>query len=102
MFWLDSEYKFLEAQKIGQYRANLGVPLLRAGESIGALSLARSEPEPFTARQIELVESFAAQAVIAIENARLLNELRQRTDDLTESLEQQTASGEILPRSAAR
>ena len=92
----DSEYKFLEAQKIGQYRANLGVPLLRAGESIGALSLARSEPEPFTARQIELVESFAAQAVIAIENARLLNELRQRTDDLTESLEQQTASGEIL------
>jgi GAF domain-containing protein len=57
----DPEYKWRDAQKLGQYRANLGVPLLRGGKPIGALSLARSEPLPFTAKQIELVEAFAAQ-----------------------------------------
>jgi GAF domain-containing protein len=85
----DPEYTFRDAQKLGQYRANLGVPLLRGGKPIGALSLARSEPLPFTAKQIELVEAFAAQAVIAIENARLLNELR-------ESLQQQIATADVL------
>jgi GAF domain-containing protein len=85
----DPDYTFLEAQKLGQYRANLAVPLLRGGKPIGALSLARAEPVPFSDKQIELVETFAAQAVIAIENARLLSELR-------ESLQQQTATSDVL------
>ena len=92
---VDPEYQWAEAQRIARFRTVLGVPMLRGGEPMGAFFIWREEVRPFTDKQIELVTTFADQAVIAIENTRLLSELRARTDDLTRSVGQLTALGEV-------
>jgi signal transduction histidine kinase/putative methionine-R-sulfoxide reductase with GAF domain len=93
--FIERDPSFVAAVDLGRARSALAVPMLKEGEIIGAFALARQEVRPFTEKQIALVTNLAAQAVIAIENTRLLNELRQRTDELARSVEELRALGEV-------
>jgi two-component system, NtrC family, sensor kinase len=92
----DTEYAAIQHQSLGNYRTALGVPILREGVPEGVFTLGRHEVRVFTSRQIELVETFADQAAIAIENVRLFEEVQAKTRDLAEALQQQTATAEVL------
>ncbi|HET6926732.1 MAG TPA: GAF domain-containing protein [Hyphomicrobiaceae bacterium] len=92
----DPTYMWTEAAQRGDFRSDLGVPLLRDGIAIGVIALVHSRPNAFSLRQIELIETFADQAIIAIENARLFEEVQARTREVAEALEYQTASSEVL------
>ena len=92
----DPEYMVLDYQAVGKYRSMLGVPLLSDSAPIGVITLVRTAVMPFTEKQIDLVKTFADQAVIAIENVRLFEEVQARTEELTESLQQQTATADVL------
>jgi PAS domain S-box-containing protein len=92
----DSDYTFTEGQKLGDFRAILCVPMLREGVPIGVLALIRSEPRPFTEKQIELVATFADQAAIAIENVRLFEQVQERTRELSLSLDELRAAQDRL------
>ena len=94
--WSDPEYTFKDTAKAGDFRTCLAIPMLRNGAPIGVLVMFRSEVRPFNARQIELVQTFADQAVIAIENVRLFDEVQARTRDIEEALQQQTATADVL------
>ena len=94
--WNDPLYEKKEDAKVGGHRSMIGVPLMREGKPVGVIGLSRSRVDPFAEREIGLVTTFADQAVIAIENVRLFEAEQRRTRELAESLEQQTATSEVL------
>ena len=92
----DPDYRLREVQRLGEFRTHLGLPLLREGKPIGILLVSRATVQPFDDKHIALLTTFADQAVVAIENTRLFEAEQQRTRELSESLEQQTATSGVL------